>query len=136
MQTQKRSGDISDAFASLSGKEFGPLEPRYAEVKKTLIAGREDAVRASWDRLLANLHKEIPLVAEKGSEVIPVVEYEDIVAGTVGKQFIDDLKKRGVAVVRGVVSEEEALGYKVDIREYLNKNPNTKGSFLLLSTLR
>ncbi|KZV93442.1 DUF1479-domain-containing protein, partial [Exidia glandulosa HHB12029] len=123
---QKRSGDISDAFASLSGKEFMPLNARYAEIKKQLIAGKEDAVRASWVRLLATLRTEIEYIAEQGSSVVPEVKYSDVVSGQVSQQFRDELRKRGVAVVRGVVDERAALGYKASIREYIKQNPQTK----------
>lgn len=124
---QKREGDISDAFASLSGKEFTPLEPRYAALKQQLIAGREDAIRASWERLLRDLRTEIPQIVEKGSSVVPEVQYRDIANGTVSQEFVDELRKRGVAVVRGVVDEKEARGYKDEIEAYVKKNPHTKG---------
>lgn len=123
---QKRAGDISDAFASLSGLEFKPLEPRYADLKKQLIAGNEEAVRASWKRLLDDLRTEIPIIAQLGSKAIPEVQYKDIVAGTVSQDFVDQLRKRGVAVIRGVVDEQEALGYKQDIKDYVKQNPHTK----------
>ncbi|GME36780.1 uncharacterized protein LTHEOB_7594 [Neofusicoccum parvum] len=122
----KREGDISDAFASLSGKEFTPLEPRYATLKQQLIAGREDAIRASWERLLKDLRTEIPHIVETGSKVVPEVQYKDIVDGTVSQEFVDEHRKRGVAIVRGVVDEKEARGYKEEIEEYVRKNPHTK----------
>lgn len=125
---QKRAGDISDAFASLSGKEFTPLDQRYAAIKKTLIEGHEDAIRASWERLLADLHTEIQHIADLGSKAIPEVQFADIASGNVNQHFRDELQKRGVAVVRGVVEEKEALSYKVAIREYVRKNPQTKGT--------
>ncbi|KAF4302559.1 hypothetical protein GTA08_BOTSDO09976 [Botryosphaeria dothidea] len=123
---QKRAGDISDAFASLSGKEFGPLEPRYANLKKELIAGREDAIRASWERLLKDLRSEIPHIVETGSKVVPEVNYKDIVNGTVSQEFMDEHRKRGVAVIRGVVDEKEARDFKNEIEEYVRVNPHTK----------
>ena len=41
--------------------------------------------------------------------------------------FSSELRKRGVAVVRGVVPEQEALQWKEDLREYIRQNPQTKG---------
>lgn len=136
---QKRAGDISDAFASLSGMSFEALEPRYADIKQRLIAGHEDAVRASWDRLLADLREEIPLIAQLGSKVVPEVNYKDIVEGRVSKQFEDEHRKRGVAVVRGVIDEQEVLGWKEDLKDYIKKNPHTRGksgSSAILSVTR
>ena len=121
----KREGDISDAFASLSGQDFEPLAPEYAALKARLIEGNEEAVRSSWHRLLEDLKLEIPLIVEKGSKVIPEIAFKDIENAPV--EFSEELRKRGVAVVRGVVSEQEALGWKESLREYIKMNPQTKG---------
>jgi hypothetical protein len=123
--TQRRAGDISDAFTSLSGQSFTPLPQKYADQKGRLIAGREDEIRASWDRLLERLKEEIPILAQAGSSVIPEIDFKHITRPS--EQFKADLKKRGVAVVRGVVPEEQALAWKEGIREYVRANPHTKG---------
>ncbi|KAF1955310.1 DUF1479-domain-containing protein [Byssothecium circinans] len=123
-QPSRRAGDISDAFASLSGQEFEPLTPEYAELKTRLIKGNEDAVRQSWERLLEDLRKEIPLIVEQGSNVIPQIDFKDI--DNAPEAFSKELRKRGVAVIRGVVDEKEALGWKEDLREYIRQNPQTK----------
>ncbi|KAK8187422.1 DUF1479-domain-containing protein [Phyllosticta capitalensis] len=124
--TQKRAGDISDAFASLSGQEFKPLDPSYALLKKNLIAGHEDTVRASWERLLKTLQQEISTIVALGSDVIPEVEYSDIANAQVSKKFEEEHRKRGVAIVRGVIDEKEVLGWKEELREYIRRNPHTK----------
>ena len=128
-QAQKRAGDISDAFASLSGQEFKPLKPEYADLKGRLIKGRENEVRESWERLLRDLREEIPLIIELGSKVIPEIDFKDI--DNAPDVFNNELKKRGVAVVRGVVAEEEALEWKEDLRNYIRQNPHTKGMDIL-----
>ena len=124
-QAQKRAGDISDAFASLSGQDFKPLSPEYADLKQRLIRGHENQVRESWERLLRDLREEIPLILELGSKVIPEINFKDL--DHASDTFNSELRKRGVAVVRGVVSEEEALQWKEDLREYIRQNPQTKG---------
>jgi hypothetical protein len=124
-EASKRAGDISDAFASLSGQDFKPLAPEYADLKSRLIKGREDAVRASWERLLQDLQEEVPLIAESGSKIIPEIDFKDI--DNVSETFTRELRKRGCAVIRNVVSESEALGWKKDLRDYIGKNPQTKG---------
>ena len=123
---QKRAGDISDAFQSLSGQQFAPLAPQYAELKGRLIKGREDAIRESWERLLRDLREEIPIIVELGSKVVPEIDFKDI--GNASESFKQEHRKRGVAVVRGVVPEEEALQWKEELREYIQKNPHTKGT--------
>ncbi|KAF2839246.1 DUF1479-domain-containing protein [Patellaria atrata CBS 101060] len=120
----KRAGDISDAFVSLSGQDFKPLEPRYADIKAELIRGREKEVEASFHRLLNDLKKEIPLIAREGSKIIPEIQLEDV--DNASDHFRSELKKRGVAVVRGVVPEKEALQLKEELKEYIRNNPQTK----------
>lgn len=111
---QKREGDISDAFASLSGMEFKELPPRFAELKSGLIAGNEEALYESWNRLLASLREEIPLIAEKGPSIIPEIDFSGI--DSASEEFRAEHKKRGVAVIRNVVSEQHALAMKKDLR--------------------
>jgi hypothetical protein len=125
-EASKRAGDISDAFVSLSGQKFAPLGPEYASLKGRLIKGHEEAVRESWERLLRDLREEIPHIVETGSKVIPVIDFKDI--DNAPETFSKELRKRGVAVVRGVVPEQEALGWKEDLKEYIKKNPQTKGT--------
>ena len=121
---QKREGDISDAFASLSGMQFEPLEPRFAQVKARLISGHEDAVHESWNRLLASLREELPIIAEQQSSIVPEIDFKDI--DNASTKFKDEHRKRGVAVIRGVIPQEEALDLKQDLRDYINANPHTK----------
>lgn len=126
-QAQKRAGDISDAFASLSGQEFTPLNPEYADLKSRLIKGYESEVRESWERLLRDLREEIPHIVELGSKVIPEIAFKDL--DNAPETFNNELRKRGVAVIRQVVPEQEALQWKEDLREYIRKNPQTKGMY-------
>ncbi|KAI6791528.1 DUF1479-domain-containing protein [Hortaea werneckii] len=121
---QKKEGDISDAFASLSGIEFKPLEPRFAGIKQNLIKGHEDALVESWHRLLASLREEIPLIAELGHKVVPEIDFKDI--DNASPEFRAEHKKRGVAVVRNVIPQQEALDLKQELRGYIAANPQTK----------
>lgn len=124
-EASRRAGDISDAFASLSGQQFAPLAPEYADLKGRLIQGHQDAVRASWERLLRDLREEIPHIIEAGSKVIPEINFKDI--DNAPEAFSKELRKRGVAVVRGVIPEQEVLDWKEDLRKYIKENPQTKG---------
>lgn len=123
-QAEKREGDISDAFASLSGMQFEPLDPRFAELKQKLVAGNEKALHASWNRLLASLREEIPLIRKQKSKIIPEIDFKDIDAAS--PEFRSEHKKRGVAVIRNVIPEQEALDLKRELREYIAANPHTK----------
>ncbi|KAI9740202.1 MAG: hypothetical protein M1834_004780 [Cirrosporium novae-zelandiae] len=120
----KKEGDISSVFVSLSGGEAEPLPRRFANIKRHLIEGHEDAVQESWQRLLASLREEIPIIEEMGPGIVPEIDFKDI--DNPPEDFVRDHKKRGVAVIRNVVPEAEALQYKTDLREYIRQNPQTK----------
>lgn len=120
----KREGTIADAFASLSGQSFKPLDPRFAALKASLIQGNEAAVQASWVRLLKALQQETRIVAAAGSSIVPEINFEDIKSPST--TFLSEYKKRGVAVVRNTIPEKEALQMKEDLRAYLRNNPQTK----------
>lgn len=67
----KAAGDISAVFPSLSGRAPEPMEPRFAELKKQMISGREDIYYKAWDRLLKKLEHETEEIKKLGSDVRP-----------------------------------------------------------------
>ncbi|KAI0529967.1 hypothetical protein GGR58DRAFT_518839 [Xylaria digitata] len=120
----KREGNISDSFVSLSGGNRPPLPERFLDLKRSLVAGHEDRVVASWQRLLAQLKRENSVLARDGSKVIPSLEFSNLEKDLT--RFHSEIKKRGVAVIRGVIPENEARAYKNDIEEYVRQNPSTR----------
>lgn len=123
----KPAGDISSVFPSLSGVQSPPLAPRFAELKRRLIKGHEDRVKDSWHRLLADLRRETDVIKALGSKVIPELEFKDMHNMEKRTTFRDGLRKRGVGLIRGVVSEREALGWKELAKRYIQTNPSTRG---------
>ncbi|KAJ5924298.1 hypothetical protein N7466_008485 [Penicillium verhagenii] len=124
-QTARKEGDISSVFVSLSGDgKAAPLDERFADQKKKLIAGRGDQLKRSWDRLLCKLRDEVEIIEQRGSDIIPSIDFKDIHAAP--RSFHDELRKRGVAIIRGVVPEDEARGFKEEIEAYARANPGTK----------
>lgn len=125
----KRSGDISDSFVSLSGVEQAPLPDRFRQLKLDLVRNREKDIIAGWKRLLRTLREENEIIAKKGTGVIPQVEFADLENGLDSKAR-EEIKKRGVVVVHGVIPEKEARGYKERVEDYVHKNPHTRGKSL------
>ena len=121
----KREGDISDSFASLSGKEAAPLPDRFRELKLSLSAGHEDKLTASWSRLLKVLKRENDTVAKAGPSIIPEVRFSHLDQDLAASR--DEIRKRGAAVIRGVIPEDEARYYKFEVEEYVRQNPHTRG---------
>lgn len=71
--------------------------------------------------LLKRLAIENEIVTQKGPNVVPQISFKDI--GKPSTDFLNDVKKRGVAVVTGVVPVDEARGYKGEVEEYVKANP-------------
>ncbi|KAM0276061.1 hypothetical protein ACHAQH_007147 [Verticillium albo-atrum] len=111
---------------SFYGNEPIPLPSRFAGVKRRLIAGHEAAVEASWRRLLVALAKEIDEVQRRGAELIPTIHFNDINDPVRVDAFAHRLKRYGVAVIRGVVPEQEAKEWVQETREYLDTNREFK----------
>ncbi len=122
----KEEGDISSVFVSLSGVVPEPLPERFADIKRQLIRGNEAQIATSWQRLLRQLVVENETVKQKGSEIIPQIQFKDL--GNVPQEFLTEVRKRGVAVIRGVIPENEARDYKTEIEDYVKLNPQTKGT--------
>ncbi|KAM3454975.1 hypothetical protein MY5147_008716 [Beauveria neobassiana] len=123
-RSSKKEGDISDAFVSLSGVKRDPLPDRFRQLKCDLVCGREKQITESWNRLLRDLKRENETIAQKGSDVVPQIEFANLESGVRGLE--DEIKKRGVVVVRGVVPEAEARAYKEEVEVYVKKNPWTR----------
>lgn len=124
-QAGNREGDISSVFVSLSGGSAAPLPPRFADIKRQLIAGNEMRLRESWNSLLSALAVETATVARLGSDIIPQIDFRDIAQPP--SDFLEGVKKRGVGVIRQVVPRDEARIYKTQVEEYVMANPWTKG---------
>ncbi|KAL8947969.1 MAG: hypothetical protein Q9222_005798 [Ikaeria aurantiellina] len=125
--TSKPSGDISSVFPSLSGTEAPPLPPRFAELKRRLINGHEHQVRDSWSRLLIALKYKRKEVKDLGSKIVPEINYYELSDVRKRTSFRDAIHKSGVAVIRGVVTEKEALDWKELLKRYIRTNPTTTG---------
>jgi hypothetical protein len=74
---------------------------------------------------LSRLKDEVEIIAEKGSAIIPEIQFSDI--DNPSAEFNESVRKRGVAVVRQVVPEKEARSYKDEIEAYVAANPSTRG---------
>ena len=123
-QSPKKEGDISSVFVSLSGSAASPLPQRFAEIKKNLIRGREEAIVHGFHSLLRTLAQEIPIIKALGSSIIPSVPYSSI--DNPPASFTEAHRKTGVAVIRSVVPEAKALSWLDDLKSYIVTNPITK----------
>lgn len=122
----KAKGDISSVFSHLGGKET-VLDASFLRLKKEIVPHAEDQTKLdkAYQRLLQSFEKEAVEIKEKGSGVVPQVTFAEIEAN--GGQFpahiADEIRRRGCVVIRNVVSEQEARGYKNQVQAYINNHP-------------
>lgn len=87
-----------------------------------LIEGKEEAVRSSWRRLLAELKTEVDRVRKAGPDSIPSIGFGDLKNGRRFKSFATTLKQHGAGVVSGVLPEDVALTWAEETRRYVSHN--------------
>ncbi len=94
------------------------------DVKRRLRASLGDP-REVFETAVAAMRKEVAAVVAERSTAgspVPVVEYDDIVAGTVPAERVRAIRRRGCAVVRGTLPGDEALGWDDELAAYLDRN--------------
>ncbi|KAF3920430.1 hypothetical protein ABW20_dc0104358 [Dactylellina cionopaga] len=128
-QIAKAEGDISSVFASLSGETERPLPPRYQDLKKTLIANNAEKVQASWNRLIDSLKESVEEAKVLRERIIPSVSFADLTNGKLSPKTINEIKKRGTVVVKGVFPAAEALEMKEHTRAYIAANRDITKNF-------
>lgn len=75
--------------------------------------------------MLEQLAVENETVKQRGPNIIPQIQFSDL--KNASEEFIEETKKRGVAVIKSVIPENEARGYKEEVEEYVRLNPSTRG---------
>ncbi|KAJ6109045.1 hypothetical protein N7486_001279 [Penicillium sp. IBT 16267x] len=129
-QTTKAAGDISSVFPSLQPDyQPQPLPPRFQELKKRLFEKNEKSLKESWKRLLPSLEEETEKIKSKGSDIIPSVQYSDIVSDKVPKATLKEIRHRGSIIIRNVLPRKTALDYKERIRDYVTANTERVKAF-------
>lgn len=126
----KPKGDISSVFSHLGGKET-ILDPRLLQLKKELAPKDPSVLADAYKRLMASFEKEHVEIKEKGPAVIPTVTFAEIQAnnGEFPPHIVEQIRHRGCIVIRNVVNEEEARGYKTQIQGYIGNHPDKMAGF-------
>ncbi|XRM38417.1 hypothetical protein ABZX51_001836 [Aspergillus tubingensis] len=126
----KAAGDISSVFPSLRPDyKPEPLPPRFRDLKLKYFEKNEKALKESWERLLPSLEEEVHKIKTKGSDIIPSVQYSDVVNGTVPDHLLAEIRHRGSVVIRNVVPREKALDWKERIKDYAAANQERVKAF-------
>ncbi|KXX82469.1 Uncharacterized protein YbiU [Madurella mycetomatis] len=120
------SATMEPPVLSFYGKEPVPLPSRFAHVKRTLVAGHEAEIEASWARLLDALRDEVDHISSRGSSITPSIDFADINNPDAATAFARDLKRYGLGVVRGVVPRTDAQVAIEETVKYLEKGADFK----------
>ncbi|KAK4185426.1 hypothetical protein QBC35DRAFT_439442 [Podospora australis] len=111
---------------SFYGKEPVPLPTRFAHIKRSLVAGHEAALEASWARLIEALKDEVEEISSRGSHITPSIDFADIDDPASKAAFARDLKRYGLGLVRGVVPRTDAQVTVDETVKYLEKQSDFK----------
>ncbi|KAL0465253.1 hypothetical protein QR685DRAFT_144701 [Neurospora intermedia] len=100
--------DMEPPVLSFYGTEPVPLPSRFAQIKRSLVAGHEKELEASWARLITALRDEVEDIAQRGASITPSIDFGDIADPSKKADFARDLKRYGLGVIRGVVPHADA----------------------------
>lgn len=92
--------------------------------KKTLkdqASGLEEAF-TQVEALMAREVEDIQERRDRNETPIPVLDHRSISSRAVTSDQVDEIRRRGVAIVRGVFSQEQATTWNEEIGEYLTAN--------------
>jgi hypothetical protein len=59
------------------------------------------------------------------SQYIPQVDFQDL--GNLTSEQLDTIRHKGSVVIRGVVEEREAAGWKTALEDFIKSNPHVEG---------
>jgi hypothetical protein len=111
---------------SFYGKEPVPLPSRFGQIKRSLVAGHEAELEASWARLITALRDEVDDISSRGSTLTPSIDFADIHNPDARAAFSRDLKACGLGLVRGVVPRADAQVAIDETVNYLEKQTDFK----------
>lgn len=100
--------DMEPPVLSFYGTEPVPLPSRFAQIKRSLVAGHEKELEASWARLITALREEVDNIASRGTSITPSIDFTEISNPSKKSDFARDLKRYGLGVIRGVVPHADA----------------------------
>jgi hypothetical protein len=85
-----------------------------------------------WDRLVKELEKEVAVVKEKGTDIIPIVDFQkDVLVSEQGDirftdAVLEKVRNTGAVVIRNVIPRDEARQLKFELDDYISQNPQVR----------
>lgn len=106
--------DIPAAIREIKAAIRAQIEKSSGKTVEQLFAEVENFIKGEVDDIVAT--------QARGESVWPVIEFSDIVKGTVTEQQRAYLKRRGCAVIKGVFPREQAEAWDADVVNYVDSN--------------
>lgn len=116
-------GDISSVFESFT-QSTKSLDDSFAQAKKKLLKDPV-AVKESWLRLKKDLATGIAEIKKLGTQAIPQVDFLEL--DKISPEKRETITDRGCLVIKNVVPRKVAEGWKKEVIDYINENPQTRG---------
>ncbi|KAH7928102.1 DUF1479-domain-containing protein [Leucogyrophana mollusca] len=101
---------------------------RFVDLKHQIAAATPDFQKRltdSWNDLLAQLELRAQEVAKEGPNFIPQVKFEDLEKLT--PEQVDVIRRKGSIVIKDVVPDDEAAGWKTALEDFIKANPHVEG---------
>lgn len=95
-------------------------------MKKDLF---KESLVETWRDVLASLKLAVEEVSEKGADMIPRVDFNQIKDGRVDDSLVERIKRTGTCVIEGGVPLNQALGWEKSILEYVDANEDKVKGF-------
>ncbi|KAF8551536.1 DUF1479-domain-containing protein [Imleria badia] len=122
----RKDGTIADVFTTLGpSANVAPLPARFSEVKKDVLLDMgvaPDTLELAWKGVLKALEPRVQEIISQGGNIIPRISYGEVKGGLSESQR-DAIRRTGVVVITGGVPKEEALRWKLHIKDYIAANP-------------
>ncbi|KII86315.1 hypothetical protein PLICRDRAFT_43911 [Plicaturopsis crispa FD-325 SS-3] len=100
-----------------------PLPPRFAELKQQIAStypNFEEKVTRAWNEILAELEQVTKNIARAGPDSVPQVSFADL--STLSQEEIAAIKRKGCIIIRDVVDDAQASGWKTELEKYVTAN--------------
>ncbi|KAI0032542.1 hypothetical protein K488DRAFT_78436 [Vararia minispora EC-137] len=105
------------------------LPARFADLKLEIASSYgpdfESCITRAWGEIIEELDKATTKIADEGTEIIPQVSLSELDSLTPSQ--LDNIKKRGCVVIKDVVPDTEAAGWKTELQQFAKDNPTCPG---------
>jgi hypothetical protein len=93
----------------------------------------EENIRKSWSIATAELAKEAEIFKSQGSAIIPTIEFSGLEDVSKNQETLQNIRKRGIVVIRNVFPQEQALAWQSALDKYLTENKGKLAAWSQLS---